>query len=157
MTLIDPWRLEATIRQTQRLLHSFRRWTGRDLILLQGTTLEQAQALFAAPCVVLAHGTEADPILNYGNYAALQLWELDWEAFIHLPSRLTAEPQQREERARILAEVAVRGFTEGYRGVRISHTGRHFWIERATVWNILDEEGGPAGQAAMFDTWRYLD
>jgi hypothetical protein len=36
-----------------------------------------AQFLFEAPFVVVSHGIEANPILNYGNKKALTLWELD--------------------------------------------------------------------------------
>jgi hypothetical protein len=72
-----------------------------------------------------------------------------------MPSRLTAEAPDRTERARLLAEVAARGFIDDYSGVRISRTGQRFRIERATVWNLSDDEGRRCGQAATFRTWRY--
>jgi hypothetical protein len=115
-----------------------------------------AERLFEAPFVLLSHGTESDPILNYGNRKALTLWETDWERFTRMPSRLTAEPLAREERARILADVARRGYTDAYRGVRISTTGRRFLIERAVVWTIVDNDAKCQGQAAMFEQWTYL-
>lgn len=146
-----PFRIE----QTERLLKSFRHWTGRDLIP-GGTPAEQAEGLFAAPFVVVAHGAEPDPILNYGNQAALDLWEMPWETFTRTPSRLTAEPVSREARARLLAEVTRNGFIDRYEGIRISSTGRRFRIEQALVWNLLDEKGRHCGQAATFDRWRYL-
>ena len=99
---------------------------------------------------------QADPVLNYGNHAALTLWEMSWEEFTGTPSRLTAEPPNREERARLLETVTRRGFIDDYSGVRISKTGRRFRIARATVWNLLTEDGQPCGQAAMFDHWEYL-
>jgi len=40
-------------------------------------------------------------------------------------------------------EAAARFFSEGYRGVRISRTGKRFLIERATVWNVPNEAGQP--------------
>jgi len=73
-----------------------------------------------------------------------------------MPSRLSAEPLAREERARLLAAVTARGFVDDYAGVRISRTGRRFRIERATVWNLADPAGLRLGQAAAFDRWTEL-
>ncbi len=111
---------------------------------------------FEVPFVLVSHGTEADPILNYGNAAALALWEMSWEELTRTPSRLTAEAPNREERARLLAAVAECGFIDDYSGVRISKTGRRFRIAQATVWNLLDERGQDAGQAATFSRWEFL-
>jgi hypothetical protein len=136
-----------------RLLRSFKHWTGRDLLPALGSNRDAVQRLFEAPLVVISHGTEDDPILNYGNKAALELWEMPWETFTRTPSRLTAEPVSREERDALLAEVTKKGFIDHYRGIRISRTGRRFRIEGATVWNILDEHDRYAGQAAAFERW----
>lgn len=153
-----PWRRPDIIRLSRLLLASYRRWTGTTLLDTAGLHDETlAGQLFEAPCAVLAHGREADPVLCYGNRTALQLWEMDWEAFVHMPSRLTAEPQRREERARVLEEVRAQGFSAGYRGVRISSTGRRFRIEQAVVWNLTDEQEQTIGQAATFSRWTPLD
>jgi hypothetical protein len=112
--------------------------------------------LFRAPFVLVSHGTEADPVLNYGNAAALALWEMSWEELTRTPSRLTAEAPNREERARLLEAVTLRGFIDDYSGVRISKAGRRFRISRATVWNLLTADGKPCGQAAMFDRWEFI-
>ena len=113
----------------------------RDLIERSGTVEEQAERLFVAPFVVVSHGIEPDPTLNYGNRIALELWELDWEAFSRTPSRLTAEPENRAERERMLAQAAAQGFIADYRGVRISRTGRRVLVEQALVWNVVDDTG----------------
>lgn len=118
---------------------------------------EQARLLFVAPLVVVAHGTQADPILSYGNRAALELWEMDLATFLQTPSRLTAEPMHRDERARLLERTSRNGFVDDYRGIRISSTGRRFLIESAIVWNLLDPGGRYAGQAATFSEWRELE
>lgn len=136
---------------------SFRHWTGRGLI--GGTTsgTDVVERLFDAPFVLLSHSAEADPILTFGNRMALTLWETTWERFTRMPSRLTAEPLARDERARALADVVRRGYVEDYRGVRVSGTGRRFLIERAVVWSLIDSVGRVTGQAAMFDTWTELE
>lgn len=140
-----------------RLLASLRYWTGRDLVDPQLPMVEQARQLFAAPFVLLSHDTAADPMLNYGNRSGMRLFELSWQELIQTPSRLTAEPVHRDERARLLDTVSRNGFIDDYRGVRISKTGRRFLIEKATVWTVLDERGVPYGQAATFSAWKYLD
>ena len=60
-----------------------------------GDTCADAKALFEAPFAVLAHGTQPDPIFFYGNATALRLWEMSFEAFTRLPSRMSAEPMLR--------------------------------------------------------------
>lgn len=143
----------VTVMWSQLLLDSFRRWTGRDLLIRTGTPDAQAQALFAAPFVVVSHDTQADPHLNYGNQQALDLWELSWAQLTSTPSRLTAEPMNRDERARMLAVAEKQGYYSGYRGIRISSTGKRFLVEDATVWNVVDGQGIRVGQAATFARW----
>ena len=139
------------------LLASLRRWTGRDLVDPRLPVVEQARQIFYARFAVLSHNTAADPILNYGNRAGMDLFELTWQELTQTPSRLTAEPGHRDERARLLDAVTRNGFIDDYRGIRISKTGRRFLIENATVWNLLDENGAHYGQAAAFRAWKYVD
>lgn len=156
----DPWFTPTAIAQSVLITRSYRHWLARDLLSADEAfgpdvpTL--ARALFNAPRVVVSHGTEADPVLNYGNQSALALWEMSWEDLTRTPSRLTAEAVAREERARLLEEVTRNGFISNYAGVRISSTGRRFRIFEATVWNLIDTEGRTAGQAASFDRWEFL-
>ena len=116
----------------------------------------EARRLHETPFVVVSHGTEDDPLLNYGNRAALDLWEMPWETFVGTPSRLTAEPVHRDERARLLERTAREGYVDDYAGVRISRSGKRFRIEEAIVWNVVDTEGRKRGQAATFDHWTPL-
>ena len=121
-----------------------------------GDAREEAEQLFDAPFVAVSHGTEADPLLNYGNAAALALWELSPQELIATPSRLTAEAELREAREHVLAETARKGIVTGYTGVRVSKTGRRFRIVDVTVWNVTDADGRPLGQAATFAHWEPL-
>jgi len=130
---------------------SFRRLTGRHLI--DPSEADAWQACWSAPRVILAHGTELDPIFFYGNRLALQLFELDFSAFTKLASRYSAEAMLREERDTLLARVREHGFIDDYAGVRVSASGRRFRIEQATVWNVFDETGERRGQAATFEHW----
>jgi len=147
---------DFVIAHTACLARSLKHWTGRELLPSISDPLELAQKVFDAPFVLVSHGTQTDPILNYGNRAALTLWEMSWEKLTQTPSRFTAEAPNREERARLLDQVTRRGFIDDYSGVRISKTGRRFRIAQATVWNLISEDGRPCGQAAMFDQWEFL-
>lgn len=140
----------------QRLTSSYRHWTGRDLVDSGLSAAGQARALYEAPFVVAAHGTGEDPVFNYANRAALALFETGWPDFVRMPSRLSAEPTERARRAQLLGSVSCRGFIDDYSGIRISTSGRRFRIHRATVWNVMDASGAPAGQAVMFRDWEYL-
>lgn len=150
------WQKPAVIAQTQLIARSLRHWTGRDLLPGLFNPAGLARYVYEAPFVLVSHGTESDPVLNYGNQTALALWEMSWDELTNTPSRLTAEAPNREERARLLASVTANGFIDNYSGIRISKTGRRFRIAQATVWNLLDERGNHAGQAAMFSHWEFL-
>ena len=145
------------VEHAERLRRSYHALTGRHLIDPALSPDAAAEALFHAPFVVLSHDAAPDPILTYGNRAALDLFALTWEELIRMPSRYTAEAPDRAERARLLAEVATRGFIDDYAGVRIARTGNRFQIARATVWNLTDETGRRCGQAATFREWRSLE
>jgi hypothetical protein len=64
---------------------------------------------------------------------------------------------ERAQRAQLLGSVSRRGFIDDYSGIRISTAGRRFRIHRATVWNVMDAHGAPAGQAVMFRDWEYIE
>jgi hypothetical protein len=149
------WLTPEKVAWVQIVLNSFRHWTNRELIERGGSPEEQARAVFEAPYVVVSHGAEADPILNYGNRIALDLWMMDWGEFSRTPSRCTAEPMDQGERQRMLEEAATRGYYSAYRGVRVSKTGRRFLVEDAIVWNLM-AEGHRCGQAASFSKWTLL-
>lgn len=151
-----PWDEPRIVEWSQLLLDSYRHWIGHDLMKRTADAKQQACTLFEASIVVVSHGVEPDPILNYGNQAALDLWELSWEQFIQTPSRLTAEADERTERDRMLMQARAKGYYDGYRGVRISSTGKRFLVEQAVIWNVIDPAGHPMGQAATFSQWSYL-
>ena len=152
----EPWASDWAVAHVGTMARSFRHWLGRELLPDETEPQVLAEALFTAPFVLVSHGTQADPVLNYGNRTALTLWGMSWEELTRTPSRLTAEPVAREERARLLAEVTQHGHIANYAGVRIAKSGGRFRIERAIVWNLLDESGAHCGQAAMFDRWEFL-
>ena len=136
------------------IVESHLRLTGRPLLQAEAANDDDlAEALWTAPRAVVAHGTQADPIFCYGNRMALELFEMDFAAFTALPSRFSAEPMARGERASLLDRVSRFGFIDDYAGIRISRTGKRFRIGKATVWNLIDADGVYRGQAATFSEW----
>ena len=152
----DIWQNPWVVQWTQYLLNNYARLVKQELLPREGTVLEQAKLLFKSSFVIASHGLQDDPILNYGNQTALDLWEMDWEQFIQTPSRLTTEPINREERARMLEQAKTQGYISDYRGIRVSRSGKRFLVERATVWSIQKPDGTPLGQGAKFLFWTYL-
>ena len=143
-------------RHVARLRASYRRLTGRDLIAPGIGDADAPAALDAAPFGLVSHDTQADPVFNYANRCALALFALDWAGFTRLPSRYSAPSTDREARAQLLAQVSANGFADDYRGLRIAADGRRFVIENTTIWNVTDEDGQPAGQAARIGSWHDL-
>jgi PAS domain S-box-containing protein len=102
-----------------------------------------------APFGLLVHDTSGDPRFVYANATAQKCFEYGWDEFVGMPSRLSAEADNREERQRLMEDVLRKGYDDDYRGPRIAKSGRRFWIEDATVWNVLDRDDTLHGQAAI--------
>ncbi|HEV7320171.1 MAG TPA: MEKHLA domain-containing protein [Ensifer sp.] len=135
------------------IVASFHQVTGRNLV----EHAADSQWLYqSAPFAVLAHDRSEDPRFFYANKTAQACFGYSWEEFVGMPSRLSAEAPDREERQRLLDSVSAKGFIDNYRGLRIAKSGRRFWIEDATVWQLVRPNGEHAGQAAMFHTWKDL-
>lgn len=138
-----------------RLTQSYQRLVGQPLQPLQVSRADDASALWRAPYVIASHGTEKDPIFNYANQAALSLWDMTWDEFTALPSRLSAEPMEQSQRSALLQAVATHGYIKNYSGIRITKTNKRFLITDATVWNVFDEHNVYCGQAVYFSKWKF--
>ena len=132
---------------------SLRKRRGKGLPI-EGVTQESCEALFKSESlVVVSHDTldgPEGPIFNYATQAALKLWELDWTSFVKLPSRYSAEEDERAQRAIFMDAVKKNGYCDNYNGIRVSSTGKRFRINDVIIWNVDDKEGHLTGQAAMF-------
>ena len=150
------WETPVVTGLVRRIVASHQHWTGRQLGALDPEAADLAGAAYAAPFALLAHDGGDDPRFVYANRQAQELWELDWSAFIGLPSRLSAEPEQVTERQRLLERARSHGFIDDYHGIRRSRSGRRFRIEQVTLWNVLDAQDRRIGQAAAFSRWTQL-
>lgn len=143
-------------RHVKLMRASYLRTTERFLLDPDTPDEEAVAFLKSAPYALVSHDTQADPVFNYANDTALALFQMDWDTLTRLPSRYSAEPDHREDRARLLAQVSEHGYIDDYAGIRIASTGQRFRIHRATVWNLWDEDGKPYGQAALIPSWEML-
>ena len=146
---------EALESHCRLLVDSYQSLLGKPLLNVN-PQLSIREQLDAAEFVLLSHGKDSDPLFNYGNQQALQLFELRWDELLQMPSRLSAEAINQQQRAWLLAEVSAKGFIENYNGVRISKTGKRFEIHNAVVWNLYDQQHSFYGQAACFNQWTFL-
>ncbi|VVE83662.1 MEKHLA domain-containing protein [Pandoraea sputorum] len=139
----------------QLLADSYARLLGRPLVPQDISSEDAAEWLYEhAPFAVLAHDTAADPVFMYGNKTAQRRFGYDWDEITRLPSRLSAEAPNREERQRFLERVQRLGYETGYKGVRITKTGERFMIEEATLWQLIDDDGKLHGQAVVIPRTR---
>lgn len=153
----QPWLEHGWPEHLQILLDSYNQLLGEQLVPRSGSAEEDARRVFEAPFVVVSHTAADDPILNFGNATALELWEIDIETLMQTPSRMTAEPMHRDERALLLERTTRDGYVDDYQGIRIATSGRRFRIEQAIVWNLRSADGTYVGQAATFDQWTFLE
>lgn len=140
-----------TVAWMEMLLCSHRQLLGRELADAAPAGADAARWLYEdAPFCLLAHDGSADPRFVYANVSAQRCFEYAWDELVGMPSRLSAVADAREEREQMLASVAQRGCARGYRGLRVAKSGRRFWIEDVSVWNLVDAQGESHGQAATY-------
>ncbi len=164
VTDTPPWLEAPRVALALQILESYRRAYGKPLLAglpADAWPVQRAQALFAAPLVVVAHdgqdpGTDPGPLITYANRAALRLWRRRWAEMVGLPSRLTAPPAERSDRGQALRQAQTAGALDNYSGIRVDSGGRRFRIRGAGVWTLLDGQDGPCGQAARFSDWWWL-
>jgi PAS domain S-box-containing protein len=142
-----------TLSYAELLIESYRRLTGRELVV----GVVDAPGLYEAPFPIVSHATQPDPIFCYANLAAQKLFGYSWDEFLNIPSRLSAEPDERQAREALLERARGDGYVDDYAGIRISKSGRRFYISDTTLWQVLDDHGILRGQAAVIRKWEMLD
>tara|TARA_B110000211_G_C14081581_1_gene554795 strand:- start:279 stop:722 length:444 start_codon:yes stop_codon:yes gene_type:complete len=140
----------------KQLLDSYKKFVKKDLIERSGDAETDFRIINNSSFIVASHNGADNPILNFGNKVALDLWELDWENFTKTPSRKTAELDLREKRQEMLRIAEVNGYFDDYEGIRISSTGKRFMIKKVIIWNVENESGEKIGQAATFSDITFL-
>jgi MEKHLA domain len=141
---VKPYLSPEAAAYAALLAESFHRQTGQSLP-------HDPEQLWHHPQPLVSHGTEPDPIFRYANQAALALWQMDWQSFTGLPSRLSAEadPTVQSDRLNLLQTALAKGHVANYQGIRISATGKRFRISETLLWTVTDANGQTHGQAAL--------
>ncbi|MFF5076592.1 MEKHLA domain-containing protein [Actinoplanes sp. NPDC000266] len=140
-------------RLARLLAGSYLKLTGRPLAPEDLAGEDLARWLYEAPFGLLVHDTSPDPLFVYANRKAQEIFGYTRDEFTGLPSRLSAGVQDRESRRLFMDAVRRDGVVDGYRGPRVRKDGRQFWLEDATVWNVLDTDSSVVGQAALIRRW----
>ena len=149
---------DTLVAHITRLVRSFTVLTGRDLVPYDANPSLLAERVQRAPFIIMSRSFERDELPAYGNDLALNLWQQSWDQFTALPmsdeSDASAEEQVMWEQANELA-LAV-GHADVVSGVLTAGPGRRIRFTRATIWNVLDDDGQIVGQATLLPTWRWL-
>lgn len=155
--MLQPWQLPHIIEHSQLLINSYYYWTKQPLLgSIEEDAGTVAKKLYEAPFVLVSHNTEPDPVFNYANLRAQELWKLPWEKFTNMPSRLSAEPMEESRRRALIEDGRKRGVVQIKQGVRITNEGKRFLIKDVTLWNVMDEKGNYFGQAATYNNWEFI-
>lgn len=140
----------AAGERLKHVLESYHRLTGTELAA-------DPDDLWHAPIAVLAHNCEDPPTFIYANATALSLFGYTAAKLIGMPSHRSAEPEERKERAAMLAQLEAEDIVTGYSGIRVAGNGTRFRIVDAEIWNVRDRSGTLHGQAARIEDFDFLD
>lgn len=81
---------------------NLQRFTGKSLMDVSEQGEQLAKTVFEAPFALVSHNNASDPVFNYANRMALELFEINWKDLMKMPSRLSAEVKNRGEREKLL-------------------------------------------------------
>jgi len=103
---------------------------------------------------ILSHGTQPDPIYNYGNQASLILFEQTIERLCTTPSRYSTVPELMDDRTSLIRQIEEVDYGYLWNAVRNSIQGKLFVIEKILIWNVYNDKGERIGLAAFYDRER---
>lgn len=152
----EIWEKPEIISHSTVIYRSYTFWTGNELF--DGLTNESdlSRKLYHAPFVVVSHGTEEDPVFNYANLKAQEIWNMGWDEFTSMPSRFSAEPIEESKRNQLLETGRKKGITRLKQGIRINKDGRRFYIKDVVLFNLLNKNQDYCGQGAVYPKWEFI-
>ena len=128
--------------QAQLIIDSYQHWTGTTLV-------NTPKELYLLQKPVLSHNTMDDPVFNFANIAAQELFEMELDIFLSTPSKYSAEQIERKDRDHLLRDALKNGIIDNYEGIRISSTGKRFHIKKTQLFNLIGSSNKILGQAAI--------
>jgi MEKHLA domain len=106
---------------------------------------------------ILSHGIQEDPIYNYGNCAALQLFEQTLETLCQTPSRYSTVESLMEDRQQLIQNIRQMGYGTITNAVRTTSRGKLFVIPTIWIWHVYHDDGRRIGLAALYDRSQVQD
>ncbi|MBO9703601.1 MAG: MEKHLA domain-containing protein [Sporocytophaga sp.] len=150
------WMNPDTVKHCKLIAKNYKFWTGKELFEEKLHESELSEKMYNAPFVILSHGTQADPIYNYVNLKAQELWEYTWDEMIKLPSRRSAGTNETAQRLELIKEGQEKGITFTEKALRESCSGKKFYIKNVVLFNLLGEGGEYEGQCAIYNDWEFV-
>jgi hypothetical protein len=100
---------------------------------------------------IMSHGVQADPVFNYANLAALELFKYSINDLCKLPSRYSTLPHLEQDRDNTLKEIAKSDYGYIHDGMRQTSEGRVILTSEILYWVVYDDDGTRIGHAAVYD------
>lgn len=139
----------AELAFTQMILNSYFELFQRQLINRNGL-LSDYDELVEKDFYLVSHRFEDEPRFVFATKKAIELWETTWDGFYRMPSRYSAEEDHRAKREKMLQSANLKGYFEGYEGIRISSKKNRFRIKDVLIFNVSNVNNEVVGQAALF-------
>jgi len=157
---VPPHESTETILDLLMLVESYSKHFNKPF-LAQGVEITSiAKEVWDAPFVLMFHKLREEglPTFCYANRAALALFESEWDDFVGMESRNTAEDEEavQKERDEYLEKALETGKVEKLDVWRVSQKGRRFLLKDVELWNVESGED-IIGQAAICREWQYED
>jgi MEKHLA domain len=106
---------------------------------------------------ILSHGMQDDPIYNYGNCAALELFDQTLETLCQTPSRYSTVESLMEDREQLIRKINDVGYGTILNAVRTTPKGKLFVIQKIWIWHVYHDNGRRIGLAALYDRSQVQD
>lgn len=101
---------------------------------------------------VLSHDTAGDPVYNYGNRAAVEVFKWPEDEFYQLPSRYSApDGTIRNSRSTDIQDAIDSDLKTIALAIRQTKHGELFQLTDVMLWNVYDDDGHRVGQTAIYD------
>ena len=107
---------------------------------------------------ILSHGTQQDPIYNYGNKASLLLFDETLENLCQTPSRYSTVESLMQDREQLIQQIADVGYGTITNALRTTTRGKLFVMETIWIWHVHHPNNGQRiGLAALYDRSKVKD
>ncbi len=154
-----PWADEVSTLLLGLVSISHKKYLAKPVLEPEPSEEQRAAAFWEVPFVLMVHDDSEQCLLEYGNKAALALFEMEYLDFFGTSSFAIVAPDETVQQDWIWAMRDVEERFEKYTVVpklrMMSSTGRPFVAKDVLVFRVDSLEDEPIGQAVMFSKWQY--